>query len=120
MLKRRGTRNARAGPIPRVRNPSARQALVFGKLIGMDEAHDRQVFAVGCRYWPSVRISVPCRQILHRASTSSRVSPKPSMSPLFVASGRKKVLRAAQELERAFRKSRPCAPRDTARHCSVL
>ena len=59
------------------------------ELVGMHPAVDRgRASALGWRYWPIVTTSTPCaRRSRIVSTTSSFVSPSPTMMPLFVSTG---------------------------------
>ena len=59
------------------------------ELVGVHPAVDRRVLrGDGCRYWPIVTTSTPCaRRSRIVSTTSSFVSPRPTMIPDFVSTG---------------------------------
>ena len=62
-----------------------RLVLHLGELVGVVVALERQVLGVGRRYWPIVRMSRSTSRSASNASvSSSRVSPRPTISELFV------------------------------------
>ena len=80
----------RAPAAQRFRTAPARRSARTGRLPGR-----------GCRYWPTVSMSTPCaRRSRITSSTSSSVSPRPSISPDLVGTPGRRALERRQQPQR--------------------